>query len=168
MIVFRKRWWPWFFKEMVMTIVLFRKRCMDLVSFETRQEYDWVKGFIDGGVNIISNSNILRFLTSHYWTPIHTNTAILIKILQRCLFSGRPGGSATLMGATSRSSSLNWSTGGSGQPTRSLNEDQIIPSEMEVAPQHTQRLFFDCLFDLNWMPLLWSQNPEFLELLATT
>jgi len=27
-----------------------RKRCMDLVSFETRQEYDWVKGFIDGGV----------------------------------------------------------------------------------------------------------------------
>jgi len=23
---------------------------MDLVSFETRQEYDWVKGFIDGGV----------------------------------------------------------------------------------------------------------------------
>ena len=22
---------------------------MDLVSFETRQEYDWVKGFIDGG-----------------------------------------------------------------------------------------------------------------------
>merc|ERR1712088_1161061 len=27
-----------------------RKRCMDLVSFETEQEYDWVKGFIDGGV----------------------------------------------------------------------------------------------------------------------
>jgi len=25
-----------------------RKRCMDLVSFETQQEYDWVKGFIDG------------------------------------------------------------------------------------------------------------------------
>ena len=34
------------------SILLFRKRCMDLVSFETRQEYDWVKGFIDGGVNI--------------------------------------------------------------------------------------------------------------------
>ena len=33
-------------------IIMFRKRCMDLVSFETRQEYDWVKGFIDGGVNI--------------------------------------------------------------------------------------------------------------------
>jgi hypothetical protein len=27
-----------------------RKRCMDLVSFESQQEYDWVKGFIDGGV----------------------------------------------------------------------------------------------------------------------
>lgn len=24
-----------------------RKRCMDLVSFETPQEYDWVKGFMD-------------------------------------------------------------------------------------------------------------------------
>ena len=23
-----------------------RKRCMDLVSFETQQEYDWVKGFL--------------------------------------------------------------------------------------------------------------------------
>ena len=29
-----------------------RKRCMDLVSFETRQEYEWVKGFIDRNVNI--------------------------------------------------------------------------------------------------------------------
>ena len=27
-----------------------RKRCMDLVSFETQQEYDWVKGFVDGNV----------------------------------------------------------------------------------------------------------------------
>ena len=27
---------------------VFRKRCMDLVSFETQQEYDWVKGFING------------------------------------------------------------------------------------------------------------------------
>lgn len=27
-----------------------RKRCMDLVSFETKQEYDWVKGFINGNV----------------------------------------------------------------------------------------------------------------------
>jgi len=27
-----------------------RKRCMDLVSFESQQEYDWVKGFIDGSV----------------------------------------------------------------------------------------------------------------------
>ena len=29
-------------------IFVFRKRCMDLVSFETQQEYDWVKGFING------------------------------------------------------------------------------------------------------------------------
>ena len=28
-----------------------RKRCMDLVSFETREEYDWVKGFINGEAN---------------------------------------------------------------------------------------------------------------------
>jgi len=27
-----------------------RKRCMDLVSFETQQEYEWVKGFIDRNV----------------------------------------------------------------------------------------------------------------------
>merc|ERR1719245_2118851 len=27
-----------------------RKRCMDLVSFETPQEYDWVKGFMDANV----------------------------------------------------------------------------------------------------------------------
>ena len=27
-----------------------RKRCMDLVSFETQAEYDWVKGFVDGGM----------------------------------------------------------------------------------------------------------------------
>ena len=25
-----------------------RKRCMDLVSFETREEYEWVKGFVNG------------------------------------------------------------------------------------------------------------------------
>merc|ERR1711874_459113 len=33
-----------------------RKRCMDLVSFETQQEYDWVKGFI--------NVNVPYFWTS--------------------------------------------------------------------------------------------------------
>jgi len=33
-----------------------RKRCMDLVSFETREEYDWVKGFI--------NVNVPYFWTS--------------------------------------------------------------------------------------------------------
>jgi len=27
-----------------------RKRCMDLVSFESKQEYDWVKGFVNGNV----------------------------------------------------------------------------------------------------------------------
>ena len=29
---------------------------MDLVSFETQQEYDWVKGFIDGGVKFFWTS----------------------------------------------------------------------------------------------------------------
>ena len=33
-----------------------RKRCMDLVSFETQQEYDWVKGFIDDGVKFFWTS----------------------------------------------------------------------------------------------------------------
>ena len=46
-------WFSWDTVLMLGSILLFRKRCMDLVSFETRQEYDWVKGFIDGGVNII-------------------------------------------------------------------------------------------------------------------
>lgn len=32
----------------VFNFFVFRKRCMDLVSFETQQEYDWVKGFING------------------------------------------------------------------------------------------------------------------------
>ena len=27
-----------------------RKRCMDLVSFETPQEWDWVRGFMDGEI----------------------------------------------------------------------------------------------------------------------
>ena len=27
-----------------------RDRCMDLVSFETREEYEWVKGFINGKI----------------------------------------------------------------------------------------------------------------------
>ena len=38
---------------------------MDLVSFETRQEYDWVKGFIDGGVNIIK----LHYNNCHIHDP---------------------------------------------------------------------------------------------------
>ena len=39
-----------------------RKRCMDLVSFETQQEYDWVKGFIDEGVKFFwtSGRKLLR------------------------------------------------------------------------------------------------------------
>ena len=36
-----------------------RKRCMDLVSFETRQEYEWVKGFIDRNVNIKYEGNLI-------------------------------------------------------------------------------------------------------------
>ena len=31
-----------------------RKRCMDLVSFESREEYEWVKGFVNGKMEMIS------------------------------------------------------------------------------------------------------------------
>jgi hypothetical protein len=40
---------------MGVTMMAYRKRCMDLVSFETQQEYDWVKGFING-----KNQTIIR------------------------------------------------------------------------------------------------------------
>merc|ERR1712117_982516 len=45
-----------------------RKRCMDLVSFETQQEYDWVKGFIDGGVKFFWTSG--RKLLRQYMMPL--------------------------------------------------------------------------------------------------
>ena len=32
-----------------------RKRCMDLVSFETPQEWDWVRGFMDGEIMLCCN-----------------------------------------------------------------------------------------------------------------
>ena len=41
--MFRNAKWDWFNARNYC-----RKRCMDLVSFETKQEYDWVKGFING------------------------------------------------------------------------------------------------------------------------
>ena len=43
---------------------------------------------------------------------------------QRCPFSGRPVANATLTVVTSPSSSQNWSTDGSGRPTRSIYEDK--------------------------------------------
>merc|ERR1712200_275204 len=41
--VLREGKWNWFNARNYC-----RKRCMDLVSFENQQEYDWVKGFING------------------------------------------------------------------------------------------------------------------------
>ena len=38
-----------------------RKRCMDLVSFETQAEYDWVKGFVDGGTPLAFKYIALAF-----------------------------------------------------------------------------------------------------------
>merc|ERR1712190_599581 len=43
--VLKKARWNWFTARNYC-----RKRCMDLVSFESQQEYDWVKGFINGNV----------------------------------------------------------------------------------------------------------------------
>ena len=40
-----------------------RKRCMDLVSFETPQEWDWVRGFMDG--EILLNNAIPRCGTNN-------------------------------------------------------------------------------------------------------
>ena len=39
-----------------------RKRCMDLVSFETREEYEWVKGFINGELVPNTTDNPKNFL----------------------------------------------------------------------------------------------------------
>ena len=47
---------------------------MDLVSFETQQEYDWVKGFIDGGVKFFWTSGRKSNLT-------HYNSAAQIKLV---------------------------------------------------------------------------------------
>ena len=49
-----------------------RKRCMDLVSFETKEEYDWVKGFINGNLNLFKPRIIddVLFLVNvpYFWT----------------------------------------------------------------------------------------------------
>ena len=75
---------------------------MDLVSFETKEEYDWVKGFINGNLNLLKPIGSL--LTSHFqWM---------------CLISGLPGVCATLTVVTDLTSSPRTSTAGSGQPTR--------------------------------------------------
>ena len=67
-----------------------RKRCMDLVSFETQQEYDWVKGFIDGELEKNKNIHLQLFFQGVFRT------------------SGHLGGNAILEAATSQSSSPSW------------------------------------------------------------
>ena len=69
---------------------------MDLVSFETQQEYDWVKGFIDGGVKFFwtsgrkfnSQTLILKLFSSVQtsFSPLHT--ALNNWCLLRCNFDG--------------------------------------------------------------------------------
>ena len=67
-----------------------RKRCMDLVSFETQQEYDWVKGFIDDGVKFFWTSG--RKFKSQDKKILNVNDKILLN------FQG-----ATSTAATNRS-----------------------------------------------------------------
>ena len=71
-----------------------RKRCMDLVSFETQQEYDWVKGFIDDGVKFFWTSG--RKFKSQDKKILNVNDKILLN------FQG-----ATSTAATNQSSSQN-------------------------------------------------------------
>ena len=65
---------------------------MDLVSFETQQEYDWVKGFIDGGVKFFWTSGrksnsltiILKLFSNWGFSPVcRLNLGFL-----RCNFDG--------------------------------------------------------------------------------
>ena len=55
-----------------------RKRCMDLVSFETQQEYDWVKGFIDGKLNKIKtvSTKCMFQLVFHTSGPLAENVTL--------------------------------------------------------------------------------------------
>ena len=39
-----------------------RKRCMDLVSFETPQEWDWVRGFMDGEIMLCCVTYTMQFI----------------------------------------------------------------------------------------------------------
>ena len=75
---------------------------MDLVSFETQQEYDWVKGFIDGGVKFFWTSGRKSKLT-HYNSAVHIKLVFFSSVQIELVF---PKG-ATSTGATSRSSSPN-------------------------------------------------------------
>ena len=67
---------------------------MDLVSFETQQEYDWVKGFIDDGVKFFWTSG--RKFKSQDKKILNVNDKILLN------FQG-----ATSTAATNQSSSQN-------------------------------------------------------------
>ena len=78
---------------------------MDLVSFETQQEYDWVKGFIDGGVKFFWTSG--RKFKSHIIILKLFPSAIEIGAFLQCADSIGLSKGATLTGATSRSSSPN-------------------------------------------------------------
>ena len=109
---------------------------MDLVSFETPQEYDWVKGFMDGedcdnvcfdvltiGVRTCHNNQGEKYpiVVCKHKTIIRHQAVITYHthyLQPMCLISGPPAVSATLTGVIDLTSSPRTSTAGSGQPTR--------------------------------------------------
>ena len=94
-------------------LFVFRKRCMDLVSFETQQEYDWVKGFINGELKINPTQKLKL-------TNADASQAMF-------LTSGPPVVSVTLTVATGRTSSRRTSTAGSGRRTRLVSVQPTVP-----------------------------------------
>ena len=88
---------------------------MDLVSFETQQEYDWVKGFINGEFKI----------TQHCPRKLKlTNDGVSQATF---LTSGPLVVSVTLMVATVPTSSRRTSTVGSGRQTRLVSVQPMVP-----------------------------------------
>ena len=92
--------------------MIFRKRCMDLVSFETQQEYDWVKGFINGESQIVQSK--LKI----------TNDQLSQATF---LTSGPLAVSVTLTAAIVPTSSQRTSTVGSGRQTRLASVQPMDP-----------------------------------------
>ena len=93
-----------------------RKRCMDLVSFETREEYEWVKGFINGEWILLGTCLQMK----EYVALALSFKAMSHFLLFQSMFhtSGPQEDCATLMVVIDQTSSPRTSTAGSGQQTR--------------------------------------------------